>query len=297
MAAKRVIQTYKAPGQWRGTPPGLGDFVRGACHLFETLQPLGIELRLDVSRTGFAGLIEQDESIFQAGAEDRITAAAEYFEASDHHALRRRLSAFEKSDETELYLCTNLGAWDRLTLPEPTRQFIAGFYGFTEDVERATAERIQTREYELLSVRCGDQFYGDPGARVSDSDAQRIRSLVEKHVLTRLQAPLVITSDSHDLKMALASQYGMLLLPHRSGHGAYGDEQPVAMDLCALKHSRFNYHINTWADWWSGFSHYTSMVFRTPSMNFRSPRFAKEEITAEGRLLAPRRWWHRWIEA
>ena len=68
MAAKRVIQTYKPPGRWLGTPPGLGDFVRGACHLFEVLQPLGIELRLDVSRTGFAALIDQDLHGNRAGS-------------------------------------------------------------------------------------------------------------------------------------------------------------------------------------------------------------------------------------
>jgi hypothetical protein len=293
MAAKRVIQTYKAAHQWIGTPPGIGDFVRGACHLYELLQPLGIELRLDVSRTGFARLIEQDESAFQAGDDHRIAAAAEYFEESDHKTLRRRLRAFAKSPEPDLYLCTNLGAWDRLTLPEATREFIAKFYGFTADVERHTVAALQARDYEVLSVRCGDHFYRDPAARLPDTDALRIRSLIEQHVLPRRQLPLLVTSDCHELKIDLARRYGMLTLSHRSGHGAYGDERPVAMDLCTLKHSRFNYHINTWADWWSGFSHYTSMVFRIPSMNFRSPRFATEEITSEGRLLARRRWWHR----
>ena len=83
----------------------------------------------------------------------------------------------------------------------------------------------------------------------------------------------------------------MAMLPHRSQHGAFGTVLPVAMDLCMLKRSRFNYHINVWSDWWSGFSHYTSMIFKIPSMNFREPRYAKEEITAQGQLTTDRRWW------
>jgi hypothetical protein len=52
-----------------------------------------------------------------------------------------------------------------------------------------------------------------------------------------------------------------------------------------LKNSRFNYHINAWVGWWSGFSHYTSLIFNIPSMNFRAPKFAREQITASGELL------------
>ena len=295
MTVKRVIQTYKAPHQWVESPPGLGDFVRGACHLFETLQRLGVELRIDVSQTEFASLIKQDPSLFHAGEKGRIASAEEYFEDHDHLTLQDRLMTFLRSGETELYVSTNLGAWHRLALPDATRGFIAGFYHFTDEIEHLTALALPAA-YEVLSVRCGDHCYSDPAASVSGDSARLIDSIIERHVLPRTQFPLVVTSDCHELKLDLARRYGFITLPHRSQHGAFGNVRPVAIDLCLLKHSRFNYHINVWADWWSGFSHYTSAIFKIPSMNFRSPRYAREEITAQGQLLTARRWWQAFAQ-
>lgn len=286
MKMKRVIQAYKAPHQWINSPPGLGDFVRGACHLFEKLEPSGMELRIDISQTGFAGLIEQDESIFQVGEESRIANAEEYF--VDHVALHNRLVAFQHSNESELYVCTNLGAWNRLTLTDSTREFIKKFYRFSEEVERMNALALQTADYEVLSVRCGDHFYNDPTGKVQSNVRPLICAMIEQQVLPKAQAAMVVTSDCHELKCELAQRYGMLTLPHRSQHGAFGNALPVAMDMCMLKSSRFNYHINTWATWWSGFSHYTSIIFNIPSMNFRAPQFVREDVTADGELITAR---------
>ncbi len=292
MAVKRVIQVYKAPGGWLQSPPGVGDFVRGGCHLFERLQGTDAELRLDVSQTGFAGLIEQDASIFHAGEAGRVAGAEEFFEDHEHEVLEARLDAFLASSATEFYLSTNLGAWDRVELPDHTRRFIEGFYRFTPAIEERVAAALPPR-YAVLSVRGGDHCYDDPNATLPRKSIRLIDRIVETHLLPRAEAPVVVTSDCHSIKMDLARRYGFSTLPHRSRHGAFGQVEPVAMDLCMLKHSTFNCHINVWADWWSGFSHYTAMIFRTPSINFRAPRFACEEVTAEGRLLAERAWWQR----
>lgn len=280
---KRIIQTYKAPHQWTNSPPGIGDFIRGSCHLFEKLQGSGVEFRIDISQTGFSDLIEQDPSVFQTGAEHRIAAATEYFE--DHVALHNSLVAFLNSDETDYYVCTNLGAWNRLTLPESTRGFIQNFYHFSEQVESLTAQALQKTEYEVLSIRCGDHFYNDPNGVVQNDVERMITAIMEQQILPRARLPVAVTSDCHELKCELARRYGLLTLPHRSQHGAFGTALPVAMDLCMLKNSRTNYHINCWAKWWSGFSHYTSVIFQIPSVNFRTPHFVREEITAEGQLI------------
>lgn len=290
MARQRVIQTFKPPQAWRSQAPGVGDFIRGACHLFEYLQPLDLDLRLDVSQTGFAGLIHQDDACFHAGDPVRVAAASEHFE--DDQALFREIAAFREAELTELYVCSNMGAWDRLTLPPATRQFAAKFYRFTEAIEQAVAAAVAAPEYAVLSVRCGDDVFGDPSATLPANLEREVTSLVEAEILPASRLPIVVISDSLALKRRLAERYRLIALDHQPGHGARGDERGVALDLCLLKGSRHNYHINAWADWWSGFSHYTSTIFAIPSTNFRSPRFAREEITAEGRLLR-RRWWQR----
>lgn len=280
---RRVIQTFKAPDQWINGPPGLGDFVRGACHLFEMLQVSGLELRIDVSQTEFVNHIKQNPYIFQSGDPDQIKNAEEHF--VDHLALHNRLVAFLNSDEPELYICTNLGSWNRLTLPETICTFAKNLYDFSEEIEWMVASELRVREYEVLSVRCGDSFYNDSEGRDISNLKSLICSIIERQILPRAYLPLVLTSDCYELKVELSKLYGMLTLPHRSQHGAFGNVLPVAMDLCMLKHSRFNYHINCWAGWWSGFSHYTSIIFNIPSMNFRAPKFAREEINAQGELF------------
>jgi hypothetical protein len=282
MPVKRVIQTFKPSGEWHNSPPGLGDFIRGACHLHEMLNNSGIELRIDVSRTGFAKLLVQDPELFIAGDPQRIAQAEEYF--TDHVAMRARLQAFLDSDETELYLCTNAGAWNRTTLPERTRLAMQGFYRFVPEVESALAQGLPVQDYEVLSIRCGDRFYGVDG-RPDDAVFRTICSLVENDVLPAASHPVVITSDCHELKLDLARRYGLLMLSHRSRHGAFDDQvTPVAVDMCLLRHSKANHHINAWASWWSGFSHYTSILSGVGGLNFRAPLFACEAVGAEGSL-------------
>ena len=256
--------------------------MRGITHLVEKLQGSGIELRVDVSQTGFVNLIEQDPAIFQCGDAVKIAAAEEYF--VDHRALHDRLVAFLNSNETELYVCTNVGAWNRTTLPQAAREFSTGFYRFHADVEHQVAQALQTDAYEVLSVRCGDNFYSGTADMVQQTVFPIVCKLIEEQILPLAQFPVVITSDCHPFKLELAQRYGLLTLPHRSQHGAFGNVLPVAMDLCMLKNSRFNHHINSWATWWSGFSHYTSVIFQIPSVNFRAPGFAREDVTAQGEL-------------
>jgi len=280
---KRVIQTYKSPADWRNSPPGLGDFVRGIVHLSEALEGSGIEFRVDVSQTDFFSLIIQNTAYFQAGDATRIASAEEYF--VDHQALLQRLEAFSKSDEEDLYICTNLGNWNRTTLSKSACDFGAQFYQFTDTVERKLKTDLPVTQYEVLSLRCGDNFYDGSSIHVKSELDSKIYNIIDNIIIPNSQAPIVVTSDNHAVKLDLVKRYGFLALPHHSQHGAFGNVMPVAMDLCMLRDSRFNYHINSWATWWSGFSHYTSLIHQIPSMNFRAPNFQKEQVSADGQLI------------
>ena len=280
---KTLIQCYKGAGQWINSPPGLGDFIRGTSHLHELLANSGVELRVDMSQSGFDQQFVPDAAIAHRGEASRIAQAQEYFE--DHAALVVRIQAFLQSDETELYVCTNLGAWNRTTLPGGTIAYMRRFLQFQPQIHTAVDQAIPVAQYEVVSIRCGDAFY-DAGQTPSHlhfmGHAQR---LLETEILPRITHPLVLTSDSYELKYALAQRYGLLYLPHRSQHGAFNQTTlPVAIDLCLLSRSRFNHHINLWATWWSGFSHYTSLIFGIPSLNLRAPEFTCEVLGASGEL-------------
>ncbi|MBW4473044.1 MAG: hypothetical protein KME45_22095 [Stenomitos rutilans HA7619-LM2] len=281
---KKIIQTYKAGKQWQHNPPGLGDFIRGTCHLFERLEATGCELRVDVSQTDFSTLIEFDPSFFHLGEAHNIATAQEFFETHEHQEMYAQVDRFLNSQEEELYLCTNLGDWNRTSLPAATRAFAKKFYCFNESVTRSIAEKLTKPEYEVLSIRAGDQFIGKADGAVDDALKQRVFQIIEKKILPRSTFPIVVMSDSYELKCELADRYHCIMFSHVPQHGAYGNALPVAIDMQLLQHSEFNYHINAWQPWWSGFSHYTSLIFLIPSINFRSPAFIKEEITRSGNL-------------
>ncbi len=273
--SRLVVQTYKAPQQWRTHPPGVGDFIRGACHLFERLDGTGVELRIDVSQTEFADLIQYDESLFYRGDPLAIAEADEYFE--DDQPFEAALRTLRRAHDGILHVCSNMGEWQRARLPKRTRDFVAPFYTFVPEVDAAVHDVIQGRAYRVLAIRCGDRFFDGPTATIDELTRAQIVRILEDHVLRGPDA-IVLLSDSATLKSELSERYGLLTLPYRSRHGAFGGAGAVVKDLCVLKGSRFNYHINAWSDWWSGFAHYTSMIFNVPEMNFRAPRFAREDL-------------------
>jgi len=282
---KQIIHTYKSGSQWFcDAPPGLGDFIRGTCHLFEKMDGTGCGLKVDISQTDFFPLVDFDPSFFHVGDREKIANAEEFF--SNHEELLARIDRFLNSREEELYLCTNLGAWDRLSLPGKTRDFMRKLYRFTSAVTLPCEEVIAGRSYEVLSIRTGDKFMGQgkgqDGVRV---DLKKlVLQRIEDEIIPRARSPIVITSDSYELKCELAERYGFIVFPHAPQHGGFGNALPVAIDANLLKNSTFNHHINAWQSWWSGFSHYTSLIFLIPSANFRAPLFVREEVTTTGRL-------------
>jgi len=281
---KRLIQVYKGVDQW-GTigPPGFGDFIRGICHLYEMLENHpDVKLYVDFSQSEFGKYISSNSDILSVGNQQKIIDAPTYF--VDHPALRERLKSFIDSDEKELYLSTNIGDWNRTLLPNSVKEFARQFYKFDPTVEQEVTSAIGAEEYAVLSIRCGDHFF-QPGQDHHLSEIPpKISDIIENFVLQQCSLPILVTSDHYELKILLAKKYGFLLLNHKSEHGAYGNVLPVIKDLCALKNSSKNFYINAWTTWWSGFSHYTSIIFDIPSLNFRHPEYIPEYISRDGTL-------------
>ena len=275
---KKVIQVYKNFDQWTNSPPGLGDFIRGCCHLHEMLSKVNIEFKIDISQSDFSHHILHNPNVFSTQNATDITHAAEYF--TDHNLLINDLNQFLQNDKECFFVCTNIGNWNRLELPEATKAFVLNLFNFKDTVSSYVSSHIPLAIYEVLSIRCGDRFYGEANLGLDAQLEQHIFQMIEQSILPNLKHPLVVTSDSFRLKSELAEKYGFLMLPHHSEHGAFNSSAyPVCLDMCLLKNSKFNYHINLWANWWSGFSHYTSLVFSIPSMNFRAPEFVREVLS------------------
>jgi hypothetical protein len=277
---KQLVQCYKHPSQWLNSPPGLGDFIRGTCHLYELSQTCGFELIVDMHQSGFSRYFQPDSTLVNTHPAQHVATAAEYF--VDHDSLLRDLMMFLQGNSHRLYMTTNLGAWNRPTLPPTTKLYMRRLLRFQPIMFKQITQLIALNDYNVISIRCGDGFYDRPNQSIPANYLTLVLDLIQKQVLPIATQPIVITSDSFELKQFLARRFGFKVLPHRSEHGAFNDNiEPVALDLCLLAHSKFNFHINLWAAWWSGFSHFTSLIHDIPSVNFRAPLFIPEPITLE----------------
>lgn len=251
--------------------------MRGTCHLYELSQLHGFELLVDLHQSGFHQYFTSAEDLVTADEAYQVANAAEYF--VDHEALLNNLGSFLRSNDRRLHVSTNLGAWDRRTLLPSTKEHLKGIFCFDPSMIKRIRQLIAVDDYDVISIRCGDGFYTSEGLTLPENYLALVEHLINDHIQSIAKFPIVITSDSFELKQFLIRRFGFNALPHRSEHGAFNENiEPVALDLCLLAHSKFNFHINLWASWWSGFSHYTSLIYDIPSVNFRAPHFLAEAI-------------------
>lgn len=245
--------------------------------LFESLKDSGVELRLDISRSDLSQWIRQDPALFCISSTE-TGSAEEYFDTPGHLRLISGLEQFKRGQAIEFPVSTNLGDWFCGCLTVQARSYIKPFYNFVPAVTDVCAALRGGGPYEVLSIRCGNRFFGNPDELPAENDRNRVIDLIEREILPTVKAPVVIMSDSLALKTELARRFGFRtssLLPEHCGlDGAFS----TCVDLDLLRHSMRNYHINLWAPWWSGFSHFTSLIFSIPSTNWRSPDFAREEV-------------------
>jgi len=275
---KKIINVYKGHDQWLNSPPGLGDFIRGSCHLHELLIGTDIDFAIDISLSDFKNHIIHDENLFSIGEFSSLINAKEFF--TDHKLLIQEINEFKKNNEEFLFVSTNYGDWNRINLPMETTNKLQILYNFKNLVSENVTHHIPITNYEVLSIRCGDSFYGISNSQLDSESLKLIFKIIDEVIINNINYPIVVTSDSFNMKKILSDKYGFLMLPHLPEHGAFNSSCfPVCLDMHLLKNSKFNYHINTWANWWSGFSHFTSQIFSIPSLNFRAPEFIAEKIS------------------
>lgn len=280
---RRVIQFYMTPALSKRLQPGFGDFLKGCCTLFENLRGSGIELRLDISRSDYSRWICFDPETFCVSEADP-SEIEECYEPDEHLSLAARLEQFKHQQSAEFVVSTNWGDWSRRTLDEDARAFMRRCFAFVPAVTEASAPIKGEGAYEVLHIRCGDRFFNDRTGLPDDAARNRLYSIIERQIIPTAGAPLVIMSDSLALKNELCERYGFrasLLLPEHLAFGGNAFSTCVEVDL--LRHSSRNHHINLCYDWWSGFSHFTSLIFSIPSVNWRYPVFAREFVPADGR--------------
>jgi len=278
---KNITHVYKGMHGWVDRPPGIGQFIRGSCYLHEILNSRQVDFKIDISGSKLSQFICDDDEIFSLKKYHNKIKAREYFAADikNHGRLVDDLNQYLASESTELYLSTNVGSWDRVRVPSETKDFIRRFFHFREIVENKFKKIVATEDYEVLSIRCGYPQHQEISSLDAREQLTITARIIEEKILPQIERPLVVSCDSYEFKKMLAKRYGFLVLPHNSKHDGFSDvAESLAMDMLMIKNSKFNYHVNVFADKWSAFSHYISIIHDIPCSYFRMPHFIEEII-------------------
>ena len=276
---KKIIHVYKNDWKGHSLKPGFGDFIRGTCHLIEKYKSQNIDVLIDVSQTEYSNFLSKSK-ILHFGDARKLQNAL--YLINQHQKVKERLDQFIDADEDEIYIITNIGSWQRTVLSQKVRDYVKNAYDFTPNIGSNVKKVLGEESYATLTIRCGDGYFHEK--KFANNFPEIICELIEGQIIQDTKLPIVVASESYELKLFLAKKYGFKFLPHQSQHGAFGNVEPVVSDLFLLKNSQKNYYINNWSEWWSGFVHYTSIIFNIPEMNFRYPNFEREEIDVCGNL-------------
>jgi hypothetical protein len=273
---KKIINVLKAPNQWgEGViPSGIGDFVIGCINLYELALAENWDIKIDISQTPLADLIIQNQEIFQTSLADEVVNAPVFKNPKKENILEAIKSSFEIQGLENFYLHTNYGFKRRNNLPAALKEWGKKFYCFNDEVSRMAEKITGSGDYSVLVIRCGDYFFQKESSNlVDEKNAPRhIINMIERYLPELHGKKVFIMCDFDDLKIFLSNKYNFSVMPHKASHGASGSMQSVAIDLAILKNSQQNIHINAWAPWWSGFSHYTSLIHSIPTINIYSEK-------------------------
>lgn len=112
---------------------------------------------MDVSNTGFAELIDQDPDHFHSGPLEETSCSGEFF-SNNNQELWDALNTFKSSDADHIYPTSNLGDWNRHSLPEACRIFGGAFFQFNKTVTNHSDPYTENGPFEVVHIRTGDIY-------------------------------------------------------------------------------------------------------------------------------------------
>jgi hypothetical protein len=127
--------------------------------------------------------------------------------------------------------------------------FGSAFFQFNKTVTSHSDPYTENGPFEVIHIRTGDIYMsrGDQhpkGAIDVSAATKKLQRIIEDSILIESKSPIIIMSDSAELKQHLAQRYGFKVLPHAAEHAAYGGTLETCIDLQILKRSSHNYGVN-----------------------------------------------------
>ena len=220
-----VVHVYKSSYASVGQPPGFADFILGTISLHHLSTRYSFQLRLDLSDHPLAKCLKGEHPSFAQDYNDCMDCGFHEFFNDRRDHVESHIQELIDTTEGDVFItltCHTLPT-EEMMASDQLRQFMREAFQPSDRVHTRFIEAMGMlglcpHRYVVLHVRSGDRF------RVYSCE-QHAKGIIDEVIqlmdtwLPSLTGPVLVVSDSHDVKMGICSKKeGYVCTPFFPGH-------------------------------------------------------------------------------
>ena len=253
---------------------GFGDFIRGSISCYQLCKIFNIPLVVDFKHHPIGKWIECPKVLFEYESSQILDLQdiRRFTVPCLKYMLIKKFKDIKLLRKKNAYIYTNV--WPRFPLSIEEKDFIKSFLipndELVSEINRLIAPEAN---YEIIHIRSGDSFafktqVGEIFERSMDQIMQAISVIHDIKASTHY--PLIVMSDSKELKDEIAKQFGIMTLGTDPVHCAIREDgvKDTLIDYFIMTRAK---HIHQFSvhHWGSGFSDTINWVYDVPISTYK----------------------------
>jgi hypothetical protein len=275
-----LVQSFLKTSSTGGS--GLGDFIRGSFGCLQICNQLKYNFTISLKDHPI-------KSHFKPSPHARpfdyniktIDLFQKYQRKNQFEAYLRnqnRIARRRRSYDSVIVICSNV-LLDASTITAEERSIISSFFEFTEETQDKVSFKLieNNIDYECIHIRCGDYIAFNHNLNLRNANEtieqtyENIKNKV-RNILANTNKPVVLLSDSKEIRDKLASEFDIMSPKTNTYHSAFydGDYIDLLKDLHILRNCSKIYQLTNSIHWWgSGFSQIASYLDDVPIVQLK----------------------------
>jgi hypothetical protein len=241
---------------------GFGDFLRGTILLSQYAKHFNINIKIDVSSHNINKCLTLENDLL---TKEKINLICFNGDDKNSDVLYSLIETFTKSNETNLYITTNL-YYNMNLVSEDIKYYINSFFNFKQQYHDTANELIKHfSKYNVLHIRCKDEYFN------SDFDDNYLLTEIIK---LQLSPNTIVLSNNYSLKRKINKLFGFYYIDkdtyHTGNISDYTELESTIVEYIILSKSSNTYCFSYYHHG-SGFSEQCSLLYNIPYSVFFLP--------------------------
>lgn len=241
---------------------GLGDFIQGSYGLYEICRNLNIDFAIDLSDHPLIDYVisridtrkEKKTKIYDISGRNDFVQLSKYIgrlhDLHDAHGYEYVRFYYDTPPQNEKIK-------DECSL--------AGYFLPNAMAEKSIRDKFSHDKYNLVHIRCGDRSMFDKSRNDYIDDIISSIELELTQIKNNSPLPVLLISDSYELKTKLSTQFGFYIIDNAASHTIeYNDFfHEVALDFFLICRAQSIHQFCAYTAA-SGFSYWPHILFKIP---------------------------------